>query len=129
MLREKWEFEYTAAQLSDATVLKLEFHKERFEWWKDKRTTVMATIRSEGIEINEKIALEYRSPKSADWNNGSQVMIRNDLRLALQECQDKLAHHTTKIQDYSGWYQMLSANPTALQKLDIEDWLFFFAKN
>jgi hypothetical protein len=129
MMREKWEFEYTAAQLTEAATKKIEFHQERLAWWKEKRATVMATIRAEGIEINEKIVMEYRSPKSQDWNNGSQVMIRNDLQKALHECQDKLAHHTGKLQDYSGWQQMLGANPDAKQHLDIEDWLFFFAAN
>ena len=64
MLREKWGFSYTAEQLSDAAAKKVAFHLERLNWWKEKRATVMATIRSEGLEINEKIALEYRSPKS-----------------------------------------------------------------
>ena len=129
MLRENWEFEYTAAQLNEAATKKMEFHGERLVWWKDKRASVMATIRAEGIEINENIALEFRNPKSQDWNNGSQVMIRNDLQKALQECQEKLAHHTNKLQNYAGWQQMLGANPHAKQQLDIEDWLFFFAKN
>lgn len=127
MLREKWEFSYTAEQLAEATAKKLAFHQERLVWWKEKRLAVMATIRSEGLEINEKIALEYRSPKSSDWNNSSQVVIRNDLKNALQECQEKLAHHTSKIQDYSGWHQMLTANPQTQQSLDVEDWLFFFS--
>ena len=127
MLREKWDFSYTAEQLSQATAKKLAFHQERLAWWKDKRLSVMATIRAEGLEINEKIALEYRSPKSSDWNNSSQVVIRNDLKNALQECQEKLVHHTSKIQDYSGWHQMLMANPQTQQSLDVEDWLFFFS--
>ena len=127
MLREKWEFSYTAEQLSEATAKKLAYHQERLAWWKEKRLSVMATIRAEGLEISEKIALEYRSPKSMDWNNSSQVVIRNDLKTALQECQEKLVHHTSKIQEYSGWHQMLKANPQAQQSLDIEDWLFFFS--
>jgi hypothetical protein len=127
MLREKWEFSYTADQLSEAASKNVAFHLERLNWWKEKRASVMATIRSEGLEINEKIALEYRSPKSQDWNNGSQVVIRTDLRTALQECHEKLSQHTLKLREYSGWQQMLTANPSATQQLDIEDWLFFFA--
>jgi hypothetical protein len=128
MLKGNWQFAYTAAQLAQAATRKMEFHTERLAWWKQKRASVMATIRSEGIEINEKIALEYRSPKSGDWNNGSQVMIRNDLQKALHECQDKLSHHTGKLSEYSGWHQLLNANPSTTQQLDIEDWLFFFEK-
>ena len=35
MLREKWEFGYSAAQLSEATAKKLTFHQERLAWWKE----------------------------------------------------------------------------------------------
>jgi len=129
MLREQWGFDYTASQLGQAAATKLAFHEERIAWWMDKRKSVMDTIKSEGLEINEKIALEYRSPKSQDWNNSSQVMVRNDLQKALAECQEKLAWHTNKRRDYDGWHQLLSANPQTSQRLDIEDWLFFFAKN
>ena len=34
-----------------------------------------------------------------------------------------------KLEEYVGWQQVLEANPENRQSLDIEDWLFFFAKN
>ena len=129
MLRKDWGFDYTAHKLAEAAEAKVAFHRERLGWWKDKRTAVMSTIRSEGLEIDEKIALEYRSPKSRDWKRGSQVMVRNDLQKDLDECSEKLAHHTMQLQQYDGWQQVLVANPEARLKLDIEDWLFFFGRN
>jgi hypothetical protein len=56
-------------------------------------------------------------------------MVRNDLQKDLGECLEKLAHHTTQLQQYDGWQQVLAANPEARLKLDIEDWLLFFASN
>ena len=129
MLRKDWCFEYTASKLSEASTEKLAFHHERLSWWKAKRTEVMNTIRSEGLEIDEKIVLEFRSPKSRDWDRGAQVMVRNDLQSDLSECLEKLSHHTEKVQQYDGWQQVLAANPEARVKLDIEDWLFFFGRN
>ena len=129
MLRKDWCLEYTASKLSEASTEKLAFHQERLNWWKAKRTEVMNTIRSEGLEIDEKIVLEFRSPKSRDWDRGSQVMVRNDLQNDLSECLEKLSHHTEKVQQYDGWQQVLAANPQARVKLDIEDWLFFFGRN
>jgi hypothetical protein len=127
MLRSDWEFEYTGAALAEAAKTKLEFHQERLAWWKEKRSAIMTQIRSEGLEINEKISLGFRSPKSRDWEGGAQVMIRNDLQKALNECQEKLSFHTGKINGYKGWYQMLTANPHARKGLDIQDWLYFFS--
>ena len=129
MLRKDWCFEYTASKLSEASTEKLAFHHERLDWWKAKRTEVMNTIRSEGLEIDEKIVLEFRSPKSRDWDRGAQVMVRNDLQSDLSECLEKLSHHTQQVQQYDGWQQVLAANPEARVKLDIEDWLFFFGRN
>lgn len=129
MLRKDWCFDYTASKLSDAATKKQAFHQERLDWWKAKRIEVMNTIRSEGLEIDEKIVLEFRSPKSRDWDRGSQVMVRNDLQNDLSECLEKLSHHTQQVQQYDGWQQVLAANPEARVKLDIEDWLFFFGRN
>ena len=88
----------------------------------------MNTIRSEGLEIDEKIVMEFRNPKARDWDRSAQVLIRNDLQTDLSECLDKLSHHTQQVQQYDGWQQVLAANPEARVKLDIEDWLFFFAR-
>ena len=129
MLRKDWCFDYTASRLSEAATKKQVFHQERLDWWKAKRIEVMNTIRSEGLEIDEKIVLEFRSPKSRDWDRGSQVMVRNDLQNDLSECLEKLSHHTQQVQQYDGWQQVLAANPEARVKLDIEDWLFFFGRN
>ncbi|MDH4449503.1 MAG: hypothetical protein QE265_02775 [Rhodoferax sp.] len=129
MLRQDWGFDYTAANLAEAAAQKKAFHQERFDWWKNKRDEVMNTIRTEGLEIDEKIALEYRSPKSRDWDRSSQVMVRNDLQKDLNECVEKLSHHTSFIQQYVGWQQVLAANPESRVKLDIDDWLFFFSRN
>ncbi len=129
MLRQDWGFDYTATKLAEAADQKKSFHQERLDWWKARRMEVMTTIRSEGLEIDEKIALEYRNPKSRDWDRGSQVMVRNDLQKDLTECLEKLSHHTQQVQQYDGWQQVLAANADARVKLDIDDWLFFFGRN
>jgi len=129
MLRNDWGFDYTANKLAEAAATKMVFHQERLDWWKTKRQEVMGTIRSEGLEIDEKLVMEFRSPKARDWDRSAQVMIRNDLQADLSECLERLSHHTQQVQQYDGWQQVLAANPEARVKLDIEDWLFFFARN
>ena len=129
MLRDNWEFEYTGAQLCEASNAKIEFHRSRLEWWKAKRKSIMDQIRSDGLEINEKLVMGYRNPKARDWDDGAQVMIRNDLQQALTECQKKLSWHTERLTDFEGWQQLLEANPHARKCLDIGDWLYFFSKD
>jgi len=128
MLRKEWKFDYTASKMAEATETKLKFHQERFEWWKNKKEQVIAQIRAEGLEIDENIALEYVSPKSRDWERGTQVTVRDDLRKDLDECLKKLAYHTGLINDYNGWNQILNANPEVRLSLDHDDWLFFFGQ-
>lgn len=129
MRREEWRFEYVAGTLAEAADFKMRFHDKRLEWWKERRREVMDTIRSEGVEIDEKISLTYASPKARDWERSTQVTIRDDLRSRLAECQDKLVFHTGKRHEYNGWLQVLSANREQRLRLDIEDWLFFFDQN
>lgn len=127
MQRKDWKFDYTGSRLAEAARTKKDFHAERIEWWKQKKNEVMATIRAEGLEVDESITIQaYRNPKGRDWERGTQVMIRNDLRRDLEECMEKLAWHTDLSFKYGGWLQMLEANPEARVPLDIEDWLFFF---
>lgn len=128
MQRNEWKFEYTASKLADAALAKINWHKERLDWWKNKKDEVFATIRSEGLKVDEKISLEFNNPKSRDWERGAQVMVRNDLQKDLDECLEKLQAHTKCLNEYNGWQQVLIANPENRLSLDINDWLFFFGK-
>jgi hypothetical protein len=128
MQRKEWKFDYTASKLAEAAKTKHLHHQERFEWWKEKKDQVMAEIRKDGLEIDEKIALEYVLPKRRDWEQGAQVTVRNDLKKDLDECLEKLAYHTGLMNDYHGWHQVLSANSEARLSLDHDDWLFFFGQ-
>lgn len=127
MLRNEWKFDYTAARIAEAAVVKIAYHKERLAYWKAKREEVLQTIRSEGIEIDEKIVLAFRNPKARDWERGGQVVIRNDLQKDLQEVYDKLAEHTAQLASFDAWLDVLVAHPEDRLQLDAEDWPFFFS--
>jgi len=129
MLRNEWKFDYAAPQLAVAAREKIVFHDTQLEFWRTKRTEVMATIKEEGIEVHEKIALAFNSPKARDFDRGGEIVIRNDLRKALTETFDKLKYHTQRRDTYDGWEQLLSANPANSLALDINDWLFFFGRD
>jgi len=129
MLRNEWKFDYTAARIAEAAVVKIAYHKERLAYWKAKREEVLQTIRSEGIEIDEKIVLAFRNPKARDWERGGQVVIRNDLQKDLQEVYDKLAEHTAQLASFDAWQHVLAAHPEDRLQLDAEDWQFFFSSD
>jgi hypothetical protein len=129
MQRKEWKFSYSAPQLAEAARTKIDYHAEHLGFWMKKREELMATIREEGIEINEKIALGYVNPKARDWDRGGEIMIRNDLRKGLVETFEKLSYHTGKRDTYDGWEQVLRAKPDNTLDLDIEDWLFFFGRD
>lgn len=128
MLRNDWKFDYTAARIAEAVNARVTYHHECVAFWKAKRDEVLTTIRAEGIEVDEKIVLTTRNPKSRDWERGGQVLIRNDLKKDLEEVYDKLAEHTDKLATYDAWGQVLSANPESRLSLDAEDWQFFFGR-
>ena len=129
MQRTDWTFQYRASQIAEATRSKIDYHQERLTFWKAKREEVLATIRAEGIEVDEKIVLAFQNPKARDLDRGGQVIIRNDLQKALQEIYDKLRDHTEALSEFEAWEQVLLAHPEAPLPLDIQDWLHFFGRH
>ena len=51
MLRDDWKFEYPAGRLAAAATDKVTCHRERLAFWRSTREQVMATVRSEGLDI------------------------------------------------------------------------------
>jgi hypothetical protein len=132
MNRDTWNFRYSAKQLAEATRAKIDHHTERLDYWNSQREQLIAEIRADGIEVNEKTVLrgaERTSIKGRDWSQGGDVMIRNDLRKALEETYQKLAYHTSRRDQYAGWLQAFTDNPENSHELDMDDWLFFFGKD
>ena len=129
MLRDQWKFRYTAEQLAEAAQQKIQYHDERHTFWNGRREDIVTQIKADGIEVNEKSVLQYGSPKMRDYQQGGDIMIRNDLRKSLTEAYEKLAYHTGRKDTYDGWRQILTANPSLPLDLDINDWLFFFGRD
>ena len=129
MLRDQWKFRYTAEQLAEAVQQKIQYHDERHTFWNGRREDIFTQIKADGIEVNEKSVLQYGSPKMRDYQQGGDIMIRNDLRKSLTEAYEKLAYHTGRKDTYDGWRQILTANSGLPLDLDINDWLFFFGRD
>lgn len=128
MRRNEWTFQHAAGQIAEATRSKIDYHQTQLAFWKDKREEVIATIRSEGIEVDEKIVLAFQNPKSRDWDRAGQVLVRNDLQRDLHEIYDKLRDHTEALSEYQAWEKVLLAHPEDCLALDIQDWLYFFGR-
>ncbi|MBK6394471.1 MAG: hypothetical protein IPF73_07120 [Betaproteobacteria bacterium] len=128
MQRDGWMFDYTALRLAEAAQHRMDWHRERLAFWAARREETLATIRSEGLEIDEKIVIGVHTPKARDWERANRVTVRDDLRMQLDEVLHKLKEHTERLVEYDGWRQMLAANPEARLSLDIADWLYFFGE-
>lgn len=129
MLRDQWKFRYTAKQLAEAVQQKIQYHDDRHAFWNGRRAEIVGQIKADGIEVNEKAALQYASPKMRDYAQGGDIMIRNDLRKSLTEAYEKLSYHIGRKDIYDGWRQILTANAALPLDLDINDWLFFFGRD
>lgn len=132
MNRDQWTFRYNATQLAEATRTKIDYHNKRLEFWDGRRTQLIAEIRADGIEVNEKTVLqtpERMNIKGRDWTTGGDVMIRNDLRKSLAESYEKLSYHTTRRDQYKGWLQAFTDNLENSHELEMDDWQFFFGKD
>lgn len=124
--RGQWKFPYTADKLLAAANTKVEFHKARLAWWEDKKASVLATVKAEGIEIDESVAAGEGYGKS--YSRHESVTIRDDLVRDLSECVSKVKEHRGKVADYGGWAEVLASQGQATFDLFQGDWLYFFGK-
>jgi hypothetical protein len=126
MLRNGWVFEYAGARLAVVAREKKEHHQRRLAWWNAKKNEVMESIRSDGLQISE--SESERACSSPTYGRRAHVLVKSDLQSRLDECTEKVRHHTAKVHDYDGWLQVLNANLEATLRLDFEDYLFFFGE-
>jgi hypothetical protein len=131
ILRDHWEFEYTAAKLADAAEAQHGYRKGRLVVWQDKKKEVMEKIKETGLTIHENLAEKMYGTTSNQFNplhHGAQVLVDPTMQQDLNEAEMKIKEHRDASKVYDGWVQVLRANPEARLKLTHEDWLFFFGK-
>jgi len=127
MLRDEWEFEYTAAKLAEAAKEQRDFRKSRVEVWEAKKIEVVDKIKSSGLSVHEGPAASMASYTNSS-RGGAHVLVDTTLQSDLNECVDKIKTHREAATDYDGWYQVLWANPESRLKLTHNDWLYFFGR-
>lgn len=123
--RQSWEFPYTADVLLEAATAKVTHHNARLKFWTDKKAEVIASIKSEGIEIDETLS---DLTSNSTYARNSTVQVRNDLVRDLQECVERTRAHQTHIAAYAAWTEVLASQGKASFPLNQDDWLFFFSK-
>lgn len=125
--RAEWEFEYTALKLVSGAKAQLEFRIGRRKWWEEAKEKLISEIKESGLEISESVAAGTSYSNTANLVR-PQVLIRADLQTKLSECSTKISAHQQAINEYSGWIQVLEANPEQRLKLTQSDWLYFFGR-
>lgn len=124
MLRERWEFKFSAKRLAAAAARKRDHHRARLKFWEDAKRKVLDEVKESGIEVSE-------SEAGASYANSSrafapQVLVRTDLQKRLTECHTKILDHANRVTEYVGWVEVLEGNPDDQLSLHAEDYLFFF---
>jgi hypothetical protein len=122
-LRDKWEFQFSAADLTVAAQAKVEHHGGRLAFWKKAQEDLMVEIKDTGLSIVECAA-------GTSYNNsgmGPQVAVDMTYQRRLQETSSKISEHTGKLSQYTGWLQVLKAHEKTFT-LHADDYLFFFGK-
>jgi histidinol-phosphate/aromatic aminotransferase/cobyric acid decarboxylase-like protein len=131
MLRDEWKFTYTAAELATAAAAQRNFRAERVAVWTQKFESVMADIRSKGLEVETSQAqhLSASTAKYIGTNSmrGTRIKVDSGLQRDLDECEEKIAEHTRLRNEYAAWVQVLEGRQMSLE-LDHQDWIYFFGK-
>jgi histidinol-phosphate/aromatic aminotransferase/cobyric acid decarboxylase-like protein len=129
-IRDKWTFAYTAAEVAAGAKRQQEYRQSRVNWWAEKKAQVLNDIKARGLEVIESIAdanyVQTVSAMSGARGNAPRIAIPSDLQEKLQECTQRISHHTNAVHEYAAWVQFLEAKPEEQLQLTQSDWLFFF---
>jgi hypothetical protein len=129
MLRDKWEFEFSAATLAAAAKERKQHHLQRRQWWTEQKKKVMDKVKDSGIQIHDPVAAQYQGFTSNKMSAFEpEIRVRADLQRDLTECHTKIVEHHRKSVEYDGWLQVLMSNKESRFKLTADDYLFFFRK-
>lgn len=129
MNRKGWTFPQHAYNVAKAAERKRDHHQSRLDWWKSKLAELMEQIKSQGLEIEEPLAMQYSRASlvgSMKGGNRARIVVRDDYQRKLDECQIKIQEHNQKAVEYDSWFKVLSANQGQVVELDADDYTFFF---
>lgn len=125
MLRDEWQFQFSAAQLLKAASEKGKHHAERLKWWEGQQRTIMADCKKKGLSIQESVGAQYSTSNAAF---GAQITVDSTFQRKLAECHIKIEQHRTKAEEYRGWVQVFEANKGQTLELHADDYLHFFGR-
>lgn len=131
MKRNEWTVPYTGLTLAGAAEAKKLFHKERHEWWAEKRAEVIEKIKSDGLEVTDSIVDELSKTgyaNTASMGHGPTVQIDAALQNHLAEAHSKMKQHEKLVKEYDAWAQMMHSQRDAIFNLQLDDWTYFFGK-
>ena len=123
-LRNKWEFEYPAAELATAAKTQAEDRIKRKIAWQIKYDETLAKIKESGLNVREELALAMSNRSYG--NGGPTIEIDSNLRSDLLECHERIQIHDRAIQEYEAWHSVMTAQKGRNVHLTHADWMFFF---
>lgn len=126
MIRDNWQFLFSAGKVAEAAGKKKAHHEGRLKFWEEAKQKTLAEVKEAGIEVSLSPANTHSNKVSG---YGPQVVVRADLQRRLNESHEKIMEHHGKVVEYAGWDEVLSGNPRAMLNLDAEDYLYFFGEN
>lgn len=129
-MRDKWTFSYSTEKLLAAATDKMEHALARQQWWEDKKTLTMASIKAEGITVDESLVEQYAASAMNTWSpRQTTVTIKPELLKDLNECISKIDEHKGRAKQYDAWKQVFTSQPPmASYGLTQDDWMYFFGK-
>ena len=116
MKRREWEFEYSAAKVTDAAEAKVAYHKDRLEFWQEEKETSEAKLKDSTIAVERH-----------ERTGGDRIEVKVDQSIArrLAESCQKIDGHEHSVTEYRRWVAALRLKPEQVLVLTIDDMTYF----
>lgn len=116
MARQEWRFPFSASEVEEAAEVQRDYHQTRVDFWKDEQLKAEGEIKDRGFTIEQ---------HEVTGGHRASVQIAPELLSRLSECQDKIASHQRKVDDYDVWARALERSNEDLLQLEPDDVRFF----
>jgi hypothetical protein len=114
--RTTWKFAYRGADLIAPTQEKVDYHRERLDWWTKEQDYTVEEVRGKGIVLHEQ-------PMTGGYR--AQVLIDPTYQQRLDECAAKVQEHRRELEVYEMYLRAFQLNRDDLLQLDAEDLRYF----
>jgi hypothetical protein len=118
--REKWTVKVAATKLVTCCTERMQYHRERVDFWTKERVTAEESIRKDGITLTH---------SAVTGGHRTGVKLDDSMAERISECQQKMDSHKDSFNRFRAYSSMLVLAGEEMMVMHADDVLYFNLEN